>query len=552
MKGRRFPIKNEIPDFWISAPMSGAPIQIPEKEDAFFVPLKTPLPDDSQTYLNSNQKWTFNMMLDHLNKNIKSDKPKAYVYIETERTNSSLEFFEQQGIYRIALPIEEYKLSTVEDFIEAVSNILKDNSFAQFNTYLLISCFDCTNRAGFLICSYLMKQSGKNFKDAFSTFANSIKPGIFLKEEFDQLCQINNVKAAESKDQLPPIPGWAKQNPSIGIMADVKVPLEKASFDYFNGEEMKNPDAIGALQQLVDKSLSQHFTKSAVFPTYSNRRVWTNSLYEEFDKSLYRISFVPRGTQVFMLSNNPKYIFLNYGYKKFWRFEAEIKCDLPFVATGSIVHSNEKLKLFVTDLLLLGTHSFENDDIDVRMSALWFNLLPKLNPLMNTDLRLYFRPVGRVTDAVKLFDECCEFNKKYGFFVDGLTLLKHGDSPGVCLYIPHRQSLLLYFKMKTYDQAILYARADNDDSLIPVRLFSIKEYLRDGALDGYVVRFAVRQRASLEPIGLCKSDYPDNYTFVKRIFDFYLVNQLDSKAIVAEWQSRAKARSASKPPPKPK
>ena len=552
MKGRRFPIKNEIPDFWISAPMSGAPIQIPEKEDAFFVPLKTPLPEDYQTFLNSNQKWTLDMMIEHLNKNIKSEKPKAFVHIETEITNSSLEFFEQQGIYRIALPIEEYKQSTVDDFIGAVSNILKDKSFAQFNTYLLISCFDATNKAGFLICSYLMRESRKGLKEAFSMFENSIKPGIFRKEEFEQLCLINGVNAKESSVEIPSVPAWAEPNPSIGIMADAQIQLEKPSFEYFNGEEMKNPDAIGALQQLVDRSINSNFTKYTIFPTYANRRVWKDSMYEEFDKSLYRITLVPRGTQVFMLSNNQKYVFLNYGNKKFWRFEAEIKCDLPFVATATIVQSSDKMKLYVTDLLLLGNHSFENDDIDVRMSALWYSLLPKINPLKNTDLRIFFRPVGRVTDAVRLYDECKDFIKKYGFFVDGLALLKHGDSPGKSIYIPHMQSLLLYFKMSTYDQAILYARSDTEDNLVPVKIINIKEHLRDGAFDGHVIRFAVRKRGELDPIGICKSEYPDNYAFVRAILDFYIVDQLNPNAIVTEWQSRAKARSASKPPAKPK
>lgn len=528
---------NKIPDFWLTCPPVGSVIPLPGQENMFFVPIKRPYPDSQQKFLPDNKKWTISSMITNLRNEIKSDKPKTFFYFDTEKieTETEEEILKANIVY-VQFSPDRYKEADIVDFCNKVNQYVQNQSLLNFNVYFVVASRHGGNSSGFFICSYLMRFGKLSYNEALKRFAQSRPPGIYEREPLEVLAHLS---PEEVKIQEPKLPKWMRDNKYIGDSAEIPFRVESTpSLDKY-GIEMKDSNLINKLQDLVNEAIGTNFinSQSGIIPTY---RVWNDSLIPEFSKNVYRISMIPRGTHVLVLSDDRRYIYIHCGFHRFWRVEYKVATDLPFVAVAYAVPMEDKLHLYLSDILRIEKRMFHNDDINNRADTLWFYLLPRLQPVSNSRVRLCYRPVGRLTDATtKLFDDTVDFYKMHKFDVEGLVLVQRRGNIGNFMYIPQRQTLLLFMRLASETDVFLYARTDDGKSLVAVSYMDISEHMKRGSMDNYVVRFEVNPNdGNLIPVSVCKNELPNTYSFVNGILDFYK-NHKNAREIAKFWQDEA-------------
>ncbi|EAY06657.1 hypothetical protein TVAG_322770 [Trichomonas vaginalis G3] len=548
MKEAKLRRVNKLPDFWIPCPACGTPIPVPGKDNFFFVPMKRPYPDQYQAFLPEKKKWTVTKMVEYMHAKIKSEKTKTFFYFDTETIeNETLDQLKEQDVLNVPFSPERYRAVDVDDFCLKVNSYIDNPSLSTFNVYLIVASLHGGNSSGFFISSYLMKFGKFSFDDAIKTFTKSRPRGFYDKEPLEQLATLvaEKVKIPDLK-----MPKWLKENKYIGATSEITLPMESTpSFEKYGGVEMKDQALITKLQELVNGSLEESFvnSKSTIIPVF---RVWKDTMKEEFAKNVYRISFQPQGTNVILCSDDERYLYIHYGFNRFWRFDAKVMTDLPFVAVGVVVPMEEKLHLYLSDILRIEKRSFLKNDIDIRTSSIWHYLLPRIQTNPNNRLRLLYRPVGRLTDcATKLFDDTVKFYEKFKFDVDGIILIRRRGTMGNFIYVPQRQTLLLFMRMSSAVDGLLYARTDDGNALVAVRHMDLAENPVRGALDSFVIRFEVDPAdGALIPVSVCKNELPSTYSFYTGIVEFYK-QKMKSRDVVKFWQDEAIKRM---PQPAPK
>lgn len=536
--------KNDFPEFWLSCPNIGSPIAIPGSEGVYFLPAKTLLPDDWQDFLHEKFTWTLNKMMKYIEERIPSKKEKLLIFVNAEESLTDPEFskkFETSSILYIPFLVDAYTDVRADEFVARLDSYLLDPSFAKYETYVIVAGNNGVDNNGFLVCSYLIRKCKLSFNEAIEKFRKSKDPGIMSQTVLKGLSTLTSPPGALPKTL--PIAKWARRNPEIGHHKSISLEKEDTpSLDYFGGRFVTDKVALTTLQQIIDNAMPPCVSQNKTLYT-RDVKVWDDSMFAVFDKNVYRISFVPRGSQVFIVANDNKGIYVNYGYKKFWRFDAEVNFELPLVLSATAVDKGSRLHLFIDDLLLIGAHTFHTTDIDERIYHIYFRIIPKIT-ITSKDIKLNYRPVGRVTNSARLYEKTRDFRHDYGFDVEGLVLLRHGDPSCKSIYLPQRQTLLLFFKMNTFTNALLYARADSGEELVPITMYNLNKHEDDGALDGYVVRFDF-QDGHLMPLSVCKNEFPSTYTFAKSIIKFF-EDKRSGLSVAVNWQSHAEARTGQK------
>lgn len=551
-----------IPKYWLSEhnPI-GEKFKVPGDDEIYFITLKSPLSDSVNNLLPEKKRWgprevmkKISTMIDQLN-----IRDWIFTAIElSDQVDPPTSEWDSLRVEHHYCPIShDYIYQEIESFI----NLIKPNE-TQYKNLYIVSCNNGHDRCGAAISTYLMRNYDLEISQAYLLFKNNRWPGIYSKRAIDYLSMYKKkdekpFNNAQRKDE------FQIQNKNDDI-SDSKLIVERLSdFKRYFLDRVTKPTQISNFNDFLNNYTSNdsfyhnhesdsprpileylEFTKPSDNEN-SNQVTIDEKCLKEVRNHFYRCSFVPSGLFVYLLAFESNCLVLNYGFNSYYTIPCHIKCKLPFICTAYTVETSDYLEIYISDVLLFANESLEKVDLDDRLAILYYKILPDITLSKRAYARLKYRPMGRMTDLVKLYDflNAKDAKHKYNFHTSGLAFIQHKWPPGKSIFVPLAREVNLLFIMNATDIAMLYARSDDNRKIIPVKYFEIPKKERFGGLHDKVIKFSITEpnspKSYWKPLSICKSRLPDYYSYVKAI-DNSIINEKNATEILKTLEETVK------------
>lgn len=389
---------------------------------------------------------------------------------------------------------------------------LKGTPTPGYVSLFVLSSNDGFDKIGYLLGYYYLDIDPKHtLKDFLDYYANNNPPGILYHSTFEQLKLLRpdeditfiepdgpwNMAPIEMTNQFPLI---LENPPNLGK------PLDK-----------NNDQAISIFKMIGDPSIVHAGFICPLHATpYPNTLLFSPRDESRVCDGNYYVTYSLRGSNAFLFALDNTSVYVLYGWKQVYKFNANVSCQLPLICIGIISdQKTDKPNIFLTDILKLGDQLFnEIYNFDNRLIKLYRDVFEKIK---TEDIKIRFRAKTKMKNLNRfyqnLIDKCpdryCPKN------VDGVVFISHQFKPGKTLFLPIRPSIKFYWKSYGPTSAILYARNEEGDLYIPVQIYEFTNPKLYYATDK-IIRFEI-QNGSLEPVSVCKNESADFISYVKKI-----------------------------------
>ncbi|OHT11831.1 hypothetical protein TRFO_18630 [Tritrichomonas foetus] len=556
---KTLPFSDFIPRFWLSKHNScGDLIKIPGDDEIYFIPMKSPLSKRLNQLFPKDKRWCVSEVMKTVGEKIKSVGGNwlfSHIELCSEQDPVPKAEWEEEHITHYYCPItREYKTDHLSHFYSVIEPMGKD-----YKTLYMVSCNNGHDRCGVAISMYLALKHDMFLSTAYyQHFKQRRWPGIYSNTaaEFLELQQKKDdpkkIKCAVRLDEFE-----IKNDDGV---SESKLKIQhQPGFTHFGCESIdisKKKVVADSYSDLLTRYVGEGFERSKTNTPKQRIEFWNEETsLEDIKKHAYRCTFTPYGSLIFVMAVEKDTLVFNYGMNKFWTTKATIECPVPFICTAFAVETSKNLEIYLSDLLCFADQSQEGVDLDVRITKIYFEILPKITKI-KADIKLKYRPLGRMTDAKRLAEMHNNMYSQYGFTMRGLSFLPRNSMPGRSLFLPLSYHVHLKFIMNATDIAVLYARSDDGSMLVPCKYFEFKE--RYGGLHDRIIRFRVNREKKWQAIAICKHELPDYISFVEnttkalklqpKINEIVetIENVVREQAKKQEKKSKAKSSSSSK------
>lgn len=555
-----------IPKYWLSEhnPI-GDKFKVPGDDEIYFIALKSPLSEALNNLLPKEKQWGPKEVMKKISNMIDQENIRDWIFTAIELSDQIDQPVNEWDNLRVDhhyCPISHnYLTNEVESFV----NLIKPINDTQFKNLYIVSCNNGHDRCAVAISTYLMRNYDLEIFQAYTLFKKSRWPGIYSVRAADYFSMYKKkdekpINCAQRKDE------FQIQNKSDEI-SDSNLTIERLSdFKRYFCERIDNSTMINNYNDFLNQKTSIYsfdlFPESdspkpileyLEFNDRSNSDdneadqavTMSPGFLKEIRKHAYRCSFVPSGLFIYLLAFEPNYIVINYGYNNFYNIPCHIKCKFPFLCTAYAVETSDYLEIYISDILSYQNETFEKVVLDDRITMIYYDILPNITISKRAYVKLKYRPMGRMTDLVKLYDflNSKEAKFQYNFRTSGLSLIQQSWPPGKSIFVPIIPEVHLLFLMNATDVAVLYARSDDNKTIVPVKYFVIPKKERFGGLHDKVIKFSITEpnnpKSYWKPLTICKSRLPDYISYVKAI-DNFAVNEKNTSEILKTLEETVK------------
>lgn len=544
-----------IPRFWLSSHRSiGTKFKVPGEDQVYFVAMKSPLSAKVNSLFPEKYRWGVKEVMEKVREDIPKADLHKYIFVSIElsdKVQPPKSDWDELHIQNHYCPImHNYTIESLNNF----NTKIRPDLTTSYKYLYLVSCNNGHDRCGVAISMYLMQKYDMKIFDAYSLFKNSRWPGFYSQKA---AAFLDKFRTKDEKKRI----SEAKRNDEFEIRnidedssRHSKLKVQRLpKFSHFDGELMKSDVMITNFSEAINNFTPQetfiHSENNSPTPIieylltsaqpeseHIPNTINPNDCIDLVKNHAYRCSFVPYGDFVYILALDPSYLIVNYGHNKYWRIPGSIDKDaVPLIFTAYAVETSTRVDFYAIDLLEWKGAPYQTVELDKRHYILYNTILPKIHVSHLADIRFKFniRPLGRMTSLVKLSDyllsSFCE--SKYHFSPRGICFLKRSP-PGKTIFVPLIAHVHLFFVMNATDIAVLYARSDDNKSLVPCYFFKFEHKDHFGGLDKKVVRFDVAaSNKRWEPVAICKHESPDFISFVKTMSSITIDRQATNEVL---------------------
>lgn len=570
-----------IPKYWLSDHSSiGKMFKVPGDDEIYFIALKSPLSERINSLFPENKRWGPKETMKKIDEMIDKSSISKWIFYAIElgnEVNPPNDEWDRLNIEHFYCPISrDYLRQEIDSFI----NLITSNNRKSYHNLFIVSCNDGHDRCGVAISMFLMRSYDLELSVAYNLFKQHREPGIYSKSA------IKFLSMYKSKNDQETITNTKRDN-EFEIQnihdEDINLKIDRLpNFRHFGCDPVTRNRDIESYNSLFSRSASKDsFTHSPdydspkpiieylefnqissnTFDDNNQTLSLTPECLNEIQNKVYRCSFVPSGIFVYLLAIEPNYLIVNYGFNNYWSIPSHLKCKLPLICTAYAIETSSHIEFFITDLLQYQTETFEKMDLDDRIAMIYFDILPNLILSKRAHVTLRYRPMGRMTELVKLYEflNSKDYKDRYNFQTDGLAFIQRKWAPGKFIYVPINIYAHLLFLMNATDIAILYARSDDNKTIIPVKYFKFTKKEKLGGLHEKVIKFNIVEpnnpNSKWKPIAICKNRSPDYFSYVKAMLKSAINEKNESellKTIEDTVKKGIEEQKKTKNKPKPK
>lgn len=538
-----------IPKYWLSDhnPI-GEKFKVPGDDEIYFIALKSPLSEALNNLLPQEKRWGPKEVMKKIQSKLGQESITNWIFTAIElsdKVEPPADEWDKLRVENHYRPIShDYLKSEIDSFI----NLIKPNSGTSYKNLYMVSCNNGHDRCGAAISRYLMQNYELKISQAYSLFKKNRWPGIYSKVATDFLSSYlkkdeKPIYCAREKDE------FIIQNKHDEI-SDLKLSVERTSdFKHYFCKSISSQTMISNCNDhLNNATLDEsfiHFPESDSpnpildFLEFDDTKELnlTPECLKTIQKHAYRCSFVPSGVFLYLMAFESNCLIINYGFNNYWSIDCHVKCKLPFICTAYAVEAPKYLEIYITDLLSYQNETLEKVDLDDRITTIYYDILPNISLSKRVDVRLRYRPMGRMTDLVKLYDflKLEDTKYKYNFRPAGLAFMRRSWPPGRSIFVPLITEVHLLFLLNATDIAVLYARSDDNKTILPVKYFEIPKKEKFGELHDKVIKFSIQEPKNplsyWKPISVCKNRLPDFISYVKAIDNSIITEKNATKVL---------------------
>ena len=517
---------NQFPNQWILSPKHSKIFTHKLFENQYFMIMKTPLIPSFFGKLENSYFWTIEESIKYVKDYNKENKFKILIIHLSKEINFN--FDEDLLLKDIILKHFPLNFLNLNNFTENFKNFIQENIEKNVSTYILISSTIGINKPLYSLVTYLSNGEINDIIGTISMICSLYPPGFTKNKVID--CISNYFKKNIIIDIPSHLFDWYNPIP-------IKNNIDKSNLYYFPFPQLTNLGStkVGSSDKLIIKNFLNDLPLNILYsfindiPT-QNMIIWNNRSFDELNSNFYRISFQPQGIDVCICCiENNTYLIDSIG--DIWNFPIKSNCDNSIIMFGILQQKKDNnFLLFLTDIIKYGKETFENENIDNRLSFLWNNIINKLSYKGSPyNLDILIRPLGSINNLSKLYYEI----EKINFLNIGIIFLPLKGISSI--FIPINCTIPVFATANSKNTLIISC-LNQLNKLIPINIIKGDDllYLLDKTVLNVKYNFQLMEW-EIESWG--SSEIPKSLSFVSDLINFFdkfihhlnVINQIESK-----------------------
>lgn len=484
------------------------------KQNLFFIPMKTPLPAQYTRDLGTN--WTPLVALEKAKKLVSLSDPIIHtINVANNHCSLSEDVWGNIGAShsRISVP-KEYDEESINNFCEDVNSNLEK---ADTHPLICLVYSGCgLNRVGFCISSYLTKECGYQLKDALKRVDESSPRLIFKQKPLDVLGKYFNVDPPTHGSA----PQWINEDEKVGPIGEIPLPLEKYNAIKKISKQPATEEETAEVFRLIYDAIGIANTPEEHTFLSPNVTQWNSHSLDSIRSKPHFCTFEPRGVRTMLVITGEEMVFLVDSTYNVTLIKARASCVMPAILNCILIEEKKRAVLLTTDLILAGEKKGIGMELNERLAYLSNEITNKIKSEVNDQYSLQFiyRPMAKITNASKLKKDLPNLFVK----CDGMSFLDAAGLPGQFIFLPIAPSVILQFDYNGNDRSVLYACREK--SLEPVGVYRSSNTKFNG-LDGRTNRFEFNiDKHEWNPVAVGHNDKPSTVDEVHSMKSFLTTN----------------------------
>lgn len=358
-----------------------------------FIACKTPLDHRYGHMIKESQRWTCQMLTDHvkhLNQNLK-----LVINLEsTEFYDSKVEFEENNILYH-NIPLSTGDAMPSNEQLQRFVKICKDFILQHPYGIIAVHCLYGFNGTGFLICTFLCRELHMTIESAISHFAERRKPGIYEQHYLDTLIERLGDRTS-TRILKPALPHWCLTSSASGenkrfysndaSNQSAKRCCQVSPISFTPRDAIRLPEMVPVVAETLLNTIKQKYRCLCKWPRRGFPGCHPVSMhggnYEIILKSPYMVTWKPAGKRYMMLIEGEDTVYmLDQGDKLLTvahiRFPRDMECRNHLKNTlvdGELVidcvDGSNKPSFLINDIIIYNDEDVSKKPLPYRLKLI--------------------------------------------------------------------------------------------------------------------------------------------------------------------------------------